>query len=89
MLAASAVSAFAAVAGTAYYKRGDIVSGWQWVLDHAVWLKNLWDTEGMRARLSGVVALGPVEDMEEDEVVEVLGGGEKLKPKGDRVLFRK
>lgn len=85
MLAVSAVSALAAAAGTAYYKRGDIASGWQWVGDHAVWLKNLWDSEGMKRRLEGVVELGG----EVEEALDMRMDGMKGKRRGDRVLFRK
>ncbi|KAJ9107647.1 hypothetical protein QFC21_001107 [Naganishia friedmannii] len=52
--AASAAAILTTTAAAAYYKRDDLVGGWTWVTDHAVWLKNLWDSRGMRDRLSGI-----------------------------------
>ncbi|KAJ9115950.1 hypothetical protein QFC22_005093 [Naganishia vaughanmartiniae] len=52
--AASAAAILTTTAAAAYYKREDLVGGWTWVSDHAVWLKNLWDSRGMRERLSGI-----------------------------------
>lgn len=38
----------------AYYRRQDFLGGYQWIVEHAVWLKNLWDSRGMKERLDGV-----------------------------------
>ncbi|KAJ9121441.1 hypothetical protein QFC24_004779 [Naganishia onofrii] len=55
--AASAAAILTTTAAAAYYKREDLVGGWTWVSDHAVWLRNLWDSSGMRERLSGIQGL--------------------------------
>lgn len=55
--AASAAAILTTTAAAAYYKREDLVGGWTWVSDHAVWLRNLWDSSGMRERLRGIQGL--------------------------------
>lgn len=55
LLAASAIGGLAAAAGAAaYVRRDDLAFGWTWVNDHAVWLKNLWDSEGLKRRIGGL-----------------------------------
>jgi hypothetical protein len=57
---ASAAGAAAVIGGgaaAAYWRRNDLVGGWTWVTDHAVWLKNLWDSRGMKERLDGIAEL--------------------------------
>lgn len=54
---ASAAGAAAVLGGGAYWRRQDLVGGWTWVTDHAVWLKNLWDSRGMKERLDGIAEL--------------------------------
>jgi hypothetical protein len=44
----------AAAAGTAYYRRDDLATGWKWGFDHMTFVKNLWDTEGMKRRMEGI-----------------------------------
>jgi len=40
-----------AVAGTAYYRRDDIGSGYSWATDHMKYVRNLWDEEALQKRL--------------------------------------
>lgn len=55
LLAASAIGGLAAAAGAAaYVRRDDLAFGWTWVNDHAVWLKNLWDSDGLKERINGL-----------------------------------
>ncbi|WWC89547.1 uncharacterized protein L201_004471 [Kwoniella dendrophila CBS 6074] len=51
-LGAAALGAVAL--GTAYYRRGDFVTGWKWGYDHMTFVKNLWDDEGMKGRLVSI-----------------------------------
>jgi hypothetical protein len=44
--------------GTAYYRREDFVNGWKFGYDHMTFVRNLWDEEGLRARLEGIERLG-------------------------------
>lgn len=55
--AAASAAVLTTASAAAYYRRQDLVGGWTWVTDHAVWLKNLWDSRGMRERLEGVKEL--------------------------------
>jgi len=51
-IALGAVAALsAAAAGTAYYRREDLALGWRWGYDHMTFVKNLWDVDGLKARL--------------------------------------
>ncbi|KAG2152403.1 hypothetical protein BD769DRAFT_37089 [Suillus cothurnatus] len=40
-----------AAAGTAYYRRDDIGSGYSWATDHMNYVRNLWDEEALRKRM--------------------------------------
>lgn len=53
-----AVALGAAAVGTAYYRREDFVNGWKFGYDHMTFVRNLWDEEGLRARLEGIERLG-------------------------------
>lgn len=55
--AAGAAAVLGGGAAAAYWRRQDLVGGWTWVTDHAVWLKNLWDSQGMKERLDGITEL--------------------------------
>lgn len=55
--AAGAAAVLGGGAAAAYWRRNDLVGGWTWVTDHAVWLKNLWDSRGMKERLDGIAEL--------------------------------
>ncbi|WOO85647.1 uncharacterized protein LOC62_07G009144 [Vanrija pseudolonga] len=43
-----------AAAGTAYMRRDDLAGGWKWGYDHMTFVKNLFDEEGMKARLKRI-----------------------------------
>lgn len=47
----------AAAAGTAYYRREDLATGWKWGFDHMTFVKNLWDSEGMKRRMEGIALM--------------------------------
>lgn len=52
LLGVSALAALGvAAAGTAYMRRDDLAGGWKWGYDHMTFVKNLFDEEGMKARL--------------------------------------
>jgi hypothetical protein len=55
--AAASAAVLTTASAAAYYRRQDLVGGYTWITDHAVWLKNLWDSRGMRDRLEGVKEL--------------------------------
>ena len=57
----------AAAAGAAYWRKDDIQFGWNWVSDHAVFVRNLWDDIGMRTRLEGLA--GMVKQGQRDGIV--------------------
>jgi hypothetical protein len=40
-----------AAAGTAYYRRDDIGSGYSWATDHMNYVRSLWDEEALRKRM--------------------------------------
>jgi len=40
-----------AAAGTAYYKRQELGSGWSWATDHMKYVRNLWDGKSLKPRL--------------------------------------
>ncbi|KAG1752628.1 uncharacterized protein EDB91DRAFT_1243392 [Suillus paluster] len=44
-----------AAAGTAYYRRDDIGSGYGWATDHLNYVRNLWDEEALRKRLRDLI----------------------------------
>ncbi|KAG1907023.1 uncharacterized protein F5891DRAFT_1181324 [Suillus fuscotomentosus] len=44
-----------AAAGTAYYRRDDIGSGYSWATDHMNYVRNLWDEEALRKRMRDLV----------------------------------
>ena len=44
-----------AVAGTAYYRRDDIGSGYSWTTDHMNYVRNLWDEDALQKRLQGLI----------------------------------
>lgn len=44
-----------AAAGTAYWRREDISSGYNWAFDHMKYVGKLWDEEGMRKRLDDLM----------------------------------
>lgn len=44
-----------AVAGTAYYRRDDIGSGYSWATDHMKYVRNLWDEEALQKRLQELI----------------------------------
>lgn len=53
----------AAVGGTAYYRREDFLNGWKYGYEHMTFVKNLWDEQGLKARLEGLEALGTERDV--------------------------
>lgn len=53
-----AVALGAAAVGTAYYRREDLMNGWKYGYDHMAFVRNLWDEEGLKARLIGIDSLG-------------------------------
>jgi len=55
-----AALAAGAAAGTAYYKRDDLASGYGWATDHMKYIGNLWDENAMRRRVESVI------DIEQD-----------------------
>ena len=55
-----AALAAGAAAGTAYYKRDDLASGYGWATDHMKYVGNLWDENAMRRRVESVI------DIEQD-----------------------
>jgi hypothetical protein len=68
LLKASAVAlGGAAAVGTAYWRKDDLQFGWKWVSDHAVFVRNLWDDQGMRERLEGLA--GMVKKGQRDRIV--------------------
>lgn len=44
-----------AAAGTAYYRRDDIGSGYNWATDHMNYVRNLWDEEALRKRMRDLI----------------------------------
>ncbi|EGN93031.1 hypothetical protein SERLA73DRAFT_190177 [Serpula lacrymans var. lacrymans S7.3] len=44
-----------AAAGTAYYRRDDLGSGYTWATDHMKYVKNLWDEKTLQKRLDCLV----------------------------------
>jgi hypothetical protein len=44
-----------AVAGTAYYRRDDIGSGYGWATDHMKYVRNLWDEDALQKRLQDLI----------------------------------
>ncbi|KAG0709797.1 hypothetical protein DFH29DRAFT_14809 [Suillus ampliporus] len=44
-----------AAAGTAYYRRDDIGSGYGWATDHLNYVRNLWDEEALQKRLRDLI----------------------------------
>lgn len=52
-----AVLAAGAAAGTAYYKRDDLTSGYGWASDHMRYIGNLWDENAMRRRVESIINL--------------------------------
>lgn len=44
-----------AAAGTAYYRRDDIGSGYSWATDHLNYVRNLWDEEALRKRMRDLI----------------------------------
>ncbi|KAG1833428.1 hypothetical protein EV424DRAFT_1532911 [Suillus variegatus] len=44
-----------AAAGTAYYRRDDIGSGYSWATDHMNYVRNLWDEEALRKRMRDLI----------------------------------
>lgn len=50
----SALALGAAAAGTAYYRRDDLATGWKWGFDHMTFVRNLWDNEGLKNRLDRI-----------------------------------
>jgi hypothetical protein len=44
-----------AVAGTAYYRRDDIGSGYSWATDHMKYVRNLWDEDALQKRLQELI----------------------------------
>lgn len=51
-IALGAIAALSvAAAGTAYYRREDLALGWKWGYDHMTFVRNLWDADGLKARL--------------------------------------
>lgn len=45
----------AAAAGTAYYKRDDIGTGYSWATDHMKYVGNLWDEKGLQKRVTDLL----------------------------------
>lgn len=50
-----AVLAAGAAAGTAYYKRDDLGSSYNWAADHMKYIKNLWDEDTLRNRIENII----------------------------------
>jgi hypothetical protein len=46
-----------AAAGTAYYRRDDLASGYGWATDHMKFLGNLWDEKVMQKRVENIIDL--------------------------------
>ncbi|KAL7421529.1 hypothetical protein Q5752_003298 [Cryptotrichosporon argae] len=58
MYGLGALALGAAAAGTAYYRRDDLVMGWTWGYEHMTFVRALWDDNGMCARLDNIDRLG-------------------------------
>lgn len=46
-----------AAAGTAYYKRDDITTGYGWATDHMKYVGVLWDEEAMKKRVESLIEM--------------------------------
>ncbi|GMK54501.1 hypothetical protein CspeluHIS016_0110870 [Cutaneotrichosporon spelunceum] len=52
-----AIAVAGAAAGTAYFRRDDLATGWKWGAEHMTFVRNLWDQPGMRSRLDRIAEL--------------------------------
>jgi hypothetical protein len=47
----------AGAAGTAYYNRNDIGTGYSWITDHMKYVSTLWDQEKLQKRMDDLMDL--------------------------------
>ncbi|BEI89083.1 uncharacterized protein CcaverHIS019_0204450 [Cutaneotrichosporon cavernicola] len=52
-----AIAVAGAAAGTVYFRREDLATGWKWGAEHMTFVRNLWDKQAMRDRLDRITEL--------------------------------
>ena len=74
----------AGAAGTAYYKRDDIGTGYSWITDHMKYVGTLWDQQKLQKRMDDLMIVETQLGIAFRACVRFLFGGE-LQP--TEVLF--